>query len=137
MARPTTHADLSDYQRQGDTIFSWNYNLGDQPEVEQWIVKAKLEARKRGLEIGQTEVRVPKTVEALDSALLSAQSRWDNGEAQYAAVKNGHCSFVDLGYSDKSDANFYANCEGLPSVEHARDAENERLLNEANEAVSA
>lgn len=133
MSRPTTHADLSDYQRQGEVIFTWNYKLPEHPEVEQWLVKAKLEARKKGFEITQTEVRVPKTRAELDAALKEAQDRWDSGEVSYQDLANGHRSYDALSWTEKNAANFYASCEGIANVEAIRD----QLATLAAEEVSA
>jgi hypothetical protein len=100
MTRPSTHADLSVYQRRGATLFSWNVALAEQPEVEQWIVKAKLQARKQGFEFDYNEVRVPLTEAELDKRLVDAQQKYDNGIEFYADVVSGVKTYAELEQDD-------------------------------------
>ena len=113
MTRPSTHADLSDYQRRGATLFSWNTALAENPEVEQWIVKAKLECRKRGFEFDYNEVRVPLTKAELDKRLDEAQRKYDNGLDYYADVVSGKKTYADMEWSHKNAAEYYAECEKI------------------------
>lgn len=113
MTRPSTHADLSDYQRRGQTLFSWNVTLAEHPEVEQWIVKAKLEARKQGFEFDYNEVRIPLSSDELDKKLEDAQQKYDNGLEFYADILAGTKTYADFDWSQKNAADYYAECEKI------------------------
>jgi hypothetical protein len=111
--RPSTHADLSDYQRRGQTLFSWNVALAEHPEVEQHIVKAKLEARKLGFEFDYNEIRVPLTHDELEKNLRAAQQKFDNGLDYYADILAGKKTYADMEWSHKNAAEYYAEREGI------------------------
>jgi hypothetical protein len=113
MTRPETHADLSDYQTRGQTLFSWNVALAEHPEVEQYIVKAKLEARKLGFEFEYNEIRVPLTTAELDKRLDEAQRKFDNGLDYYADILAGKTTYAELEWIHKNAAEYYAEREGI------------------------
>lgn len=117
MARPSKHTDLDEYQRQGNTIFTWYSSIAEHPEVEQHIVKAKLEARRLGYEITGMEVRVPLSTKELDSKLADQQARYDRGEKIYHDLELGPQVYADLTYSERGAVDYFAQCDELVAPE--------------------
>jgi len=113
MTRPETHADLTEYERQGETIFSWQYGLDKLPSVQHHIVQAKITALKLGLEVAQTEVRTVLTTKELDAKLAENQEKWDLGMVTYDQLLNRAVEYGDLDWQARNAATFYANREDL------------------------
>jgi len=111
--RPSTHDDLDEYQKQGHCIFNWYSDLGKYPAVEQHIVKAKLEAQRLGFQVTHSEIRVPLTTEELDAKLVDIQERYDKGLVLYTELVAGSRYYSDFTYTEKNQADYCAEREGL------------------------
>jgi hypothetical protein len=113
MTRPESHADLSEYQRQGHALFSWQSPLDKFPEVQVHLVAAKVAAKKLGMQLTEFEVRNPLTKDELDDKLSTDQDKWDRGTRVYAEILTGYSEFGALTWTDKNAATYYAEREGL------------------------
>lgn len=113
MSRPTTHADLTEYERQGEMIFSWQPALDKLPSVQHHIVQAKITALKLGFEVAQSEVRTVLTTKELDAKLAENQQRWDLGMVTYDQLLNRAAEYSELDWQARNAATFYANREDL------------------------
>jgi len=85
MTRPSSHEDLSNYDRKGSTlaiIYSGDAAL-EHPTVTQHLMAALAEAQRLGLGIKGGEIATIPTEAELDKKLATAQSDWDRGEAAY------------------------------------------------------
>jgi len=125
--RPTDHSDLDDYQTHGTTIFNWYQDLAKYPEVEQHIVRAKVEARKLGFELTNSEVRVPLTEKELDTKVEEIQKRYDLGLDLYAELVAGPRYYSDFTWSEKNRVDYYAEREGIVSPEKVEKISVERI----------
>jgi hypothetical protein len=113
MTRPATHDDLTEYERQGEALFSWQYGLDKVPSVQHHIVQAKITALKLGFEVAQNEVRTVLTEKELDKKLAAAQEKWDLGMVIYDQLLTRHRAYDELPWQDKNAATFYADRESL------------------------
>ena len=120
MTRPETHADLDEYQRRGHTIFVWYTDLAKHPAIEQHVVKAKLEAQRMGFDITGSEITVPLTNKELAEKIAELQERYDKGLDLYAALLSGEREYIDMKYSDRNCAEFYALREDITSPDKVR-----------------
>jgi hypothetical protein len=85
MTRPSSHNDLSNYDRKGLTIA--NIYGGDamleHPTIGQHLTAALVEAQRLGLSIKGGDIMTVLTAEELDAKLATAQADWDRGEEAY------------------------------------------------------
>lgn len=90
MTRPSSHNDLSNYERKGSTIaciYSGD-SLVEHPTVAQHLTAALAEAQRLGLSIKGGDIMTIPTAEELDAKLAKAQSDWDRGAEAYLKYLN-------------------------------------------------
>jgi len=85
MTRPSSHEDLSNYDRKGSTIASIYGGDGmlEHPTVAQHLTAALAEAQRLGLSIKGGDIATILTEDELDAKLLKAQGDWDRGAEAY------------------------------------------------------
>jgi len=85
VTRPSSHDDLSNYDRKGSTIASiyGGDAMLEHPTVGQHLTAALAEAQRLGLSIKGGDIATILTEEELDAKLLKAQADWDRGQDAY------------------------------------------------------
>lgn len=124
MARPETHADLSEWQRQGHLLATIPSDfITRHPSLGQHLLAAIAEADRLGLpRTSDGEIRIPKTDDELDVALRSEQRSWDYNAERWAAATNGDPDACIPALRYSVDA--WAKAEGRDAVDwDALDAE--------------
>lgn len=124
MPIPETPADLDDYERRGDLLFSWENNLGRHPQVEQHIVAAKLAAVKLGFGVDNNEVRIPATEAQLAERIANKRERWTVGGQLYNRLLAEEIDWADLTYSEQGAARYYATREDVLAPDRLAAGEN-------------
>ncbi|MEO5317634.1 hypothetical protein PV761_03435 [Arthrobacter sp. CC3] len=81
MTRPTSPADLEDYQTRGHRVATIPSDyITRYPSLGQHLLAALAEAGRLGLAIEDGEIVIPLTETELDNKLQSAQRSWDAGK---------------------------------------------------------
>lgn len=91
MARPKTHNDLSDYDRQGTTLGDFHLTefATNPAAIEAYAAFLKATGKDGAVakvEHGHSTVRRPKTKAELDEALATKQRGWDTADKRYREV---------------------------------------------------
>ena len=85
MTRPSSHEDLSNYEREGSAIASIHGGdaMLNHPTVAQHLMAALVEAQRVGLSVNGGTITTILTEEELAAKVAVAQERWDLGQKTY------------------------------------------------------
>lgn len=84
MTRPTSHADLADYELKGHRVATIPASyITRYPSLGQHLLAALAEADRLGLVIDDDDIIIPLTEKELDTKVRSAQDSWDFGKKVY------------------------------------------------------
>ena len=91
MTRPSSPADLKDYETKGHTVARIeSAHITRHPSLGQHLLSALAEADRLGLVIDDGEILIPLTEEEPDRKVKSAQDSWDFGKDVYEGfLKSG------------------------------------------------